>query len=145
MRRWFVDGNNVMGSRPDRWWNDRPAAQARLAQQVAEWCRGHAEPVVLVFDGAPVPAVTALGGGNLRVEYAPRRARNGADDHLVDLVVRRPDGASLETVVPAMTTTVVTADRGLVARLPAGTEIVGPRSFLETVSPGASEGGPPRR
>ena len=24
--RWVVDGNNVFGSRPDGWWNDRTAA-----------------------------------------------------------------------------------------------------------------------
>ena len=73
MSVWLVDGNNVMGSRPDRWWNDRPAAQARLTQQIAEWCRQHRDDVVLVFDGRPVEAVAMLAGGNLRIEFASRQ------------------------------------------------------------------------
>ncbi len=28
--RWLVDGNNVMGARPDGWWRDRRAATRRL-------------------------------------------------------------------------------------------------------------------
>ena len=33
--RWIVDGNNVMGSRPDGWWRDRENAARALAEQVA--------------------------------------------------------------------------------------------------------------
>ncbi len=49
--RWVVDGNNVYGSRPDGWWNDRDAAARRFTQSVAEWCRTHDDEVVIVFDG----------------------------------------------------------------------------------------------
>jgi len=28
--RWFVDGMNVIGSRPDAWWRDRDRAMLRL-------------------------------------------------------------------------------------------------------------------
>jgi hypothetical protein len=28
----IVDGNNVIGSRPDGWWRDRPAATRRLVE-----------------------------------------------------------------------------------------------------------------
>src|ERR1700756_5411888 len=28
--RWFVDGMNVIGTRPDAWWKDRHAAMVRL-------------------------------------------------------------------------------------------------------------------
>ncbi|MEZ5217307.1 MAG: NYN domain-containing protein [Ilumatobacteraceae bacterium] len=120
-RRYVIDGNNVMGSRPDRWWNDRAGAAARLAQQVAEWSRTHTCPVVLVFDGAPVPEVALLAGGNLAIEFAPRRGRNAADDHIVDLVAANPDPASA---------VVVTADLGLLARLPTDARACGPRRFL---------------
>jgi hypothetical protein len=51
--RWIVDGNNVMGARPDGWWRDRAAAAARLAAQVDAFARGVGHPVVLVFDGRP--------------------------------------------------------------------------------------------
>lgn len=85
MARWIIDGNNVFGSRPDGWWNDRPAAMARFTQSVAEWCRTHEDDVTLVFD-SPVPnSVIDLAGGNLVIEEAPRRGRNAADDHIVDL------------------------------------------------------------
>ena len=123
--RWIVDGNNVFGSRPDGWWNDRGAASTRLAQRVAEWCRAHGDPVVLVFD-APVPASTLeLAGGNLSVVEAPRRGRNAADDHIVDLV---------EEIDPRDTEIrVVTSDRGLRARLPDGVQVVGVGRFRTTI------------
>ena len=69
--RWLIDGNNVYGSRPDGWWNDRGAASGRFAQRVAEWCRTHDDDVTIVFD-APVPESTAmLAGGNLIVQSQP--------------------------------------------------------------------------
>jgi predicted RNA-binding protein with PIN domain len=118
--RWIIDGNNVFGSRPDGWWNDRDAAAARLAQSVAEWCRTHTDDVVLVFD-APVGAgAIELGGGNLTVVESPRRGRDAADDHIADLA-GGGNGRGL---------TVVTSDRGLRARLPAGTVVVGAGGFL---------------
>ena len=30
MGEWIIDGNNVFGSRPDGWWNDRPAERATV-------------------------------------------------------------------------------------------------------------------
>ncbi len=111
--RWIVDGNNVFGSRPDGWWNDRDAASQRFAQHVAEWCRTHDDDVTLVFDGPLPPATTELGGGNLIVVEAPRRGRDAADDHIVALAVQHVRDQ------PATDLTVVTSDRGLRARLPA--------------------------
>ncbi len=116
--RWLVDGNNLMGAHPDGWWRDRPAAQLRWARRVAAWCDTHDDPVVLLFDGAPDFDVLAQSLGNLRVEYAPRRGRDAADDRIVDLAC---DGTP-DTVV-------VTADRGLLERLPPDIEREGPRTF----------------
>lgn len=119
---WVIDGNNVFGSRPDGWWNDRPAAQRRLTQRVAEWCRTHTDDVTLVFD-APVDAGTAaLAGGNLTVVEATRRGRDAADDEIVDLVT----GADATDVADVA---VVTSDRGVRARLPGAVEIVGVGRF----------------
>ncbi len=124
--RWIVDGNNVYGSRPDGWWNDRAAASGRLAQRVAEWCREHDDDVILVFD-APLADTTAmLAGGNLRIVESTRRGRNAADDDIVDLVdAALADGEDHLRVA--------TSDRGLRARLPGEVEIVGVGSFRSTI------------
>ena len=46
----IVDGNNVMGSRPDGWWRDRPAAMQRLVDELDGFAAG-GEEVAVVFDG----------------------------------------------------------------------------------------------
>lgn len=120
MTRWIVDGNNVMGSRPDGWWNDRPAAMARLGQEIAEWSRTHEDRVLLVFDGRRRPDVAILAGGNLAIVFAERSARDAADDVIASEAT--PDDR------------VVTADRGLIARLPPGAEVIGPRRYLDLLS-----------
>lgn len=121
--RWLIDGNNVYGSRPDGWWNDRDAAARRFAQRVAEWCRTHGDDVVLVFD-PPVSAATFdLAGGNLTIEQATGRGRDAADDHIVAMSADDPSGE----------TTVVTSDRGLRARLPDGIATMGAGRFRELI------------
>ncbi|MEM9713321.1 MAG: NYN domain-containing protein [Actinomycetota bacterium] len=117
---WIIDGNNVMGSRPDGWWNDPLGAAERLTQSVAVWCRGHDDDVTVVFDGRPEARLTTLAGGNLTIDFARRRGRNAADDRIVELVGAADDPASL---------TVVTSDRGLRERLPAATSVVGAGTF----------------
>jgi predicted RNA-binding protein with PIN domain len=120
---WLVDGNNVFGSRPDGWWNDREAAQRRFVQRVAEWCNTHDDDVIVVFD-APLGADSArLAGGNLRIVEATRRGRNAADD----------DIAALAGSVDAERLVVVTSDRGLRGRLPPATEIWGAGRFRELI------------
>jgi hypothetical protein len=118
---WVVDGNNVMGAGADGWWNDPPAAAARLAGSVAEWVRTHDDPVTLVFDGRPVPAVAEVAGGNLSIEFAPKPGRDAADHRIVELVEER--------FADEPETTVVTSDRGLVARLPPGVSTEGAGAF----------------
>ena len=123
--QWIVDGNNVFGSRPDGWWNDRAAATARLAQRVADWCRTHDDDVVLVFD-APVPSdTTMLAGGNLRVVEATRRGRDAADDDIVDLAD--------ELVASDADVRVVSSDRGLRRRLPAEVDVMGTGRFRDLI------------
>ncbi len=115
-RRWVIDGNNVMGSRPDGWWNDRVGAMERLTQQIATWCWTHDDEVVLVFDGRTQRSVQLLAGGNLSVVFAERSARDAADDVIAATV--------------QATDRVVTADRALRSRLVDGAEPIGPRTFL---------------
>lgn len=123
---WLIDGNNVYGSRPDGWWNDRGAASGRFAQSVAEWCRTHADDVTIVFD-APVPESTLqLAGGNLSIEQAPRRGRNAADDHIVDL-------ASADAGPDLTEITVVSSDKGLRLRLADTVRLMGSGHFRELI------------
>jgi predicted RNA-binding protein with PIN domain len=118
--RWLIDGNNVMGAKADGWWNAPDAAAARLAQEIAVWCRTHDDPVILVFDGAPRDEIAAKAGGNLEVTFATRAGRDAADDRIVEL-------AEEWFVEPELT--VVTSDRGLIARLPPGVVTVGSGRF----------------
>ena len=121
-RTWVVDANNVFGSRPDGWWNDREAAQRRFTQRVAEWCRGHDDAVIIVFDAPLGPDVAELGGGNLRVIEAPRRGRNAADDHVVELAAESKHAV-----------TVVSSDRGMRARLEPGVDVWGVGRFRDLI------------
>jgi predicted RNA-binding protein with PIN domain len=116
---WIVDGNNVMGSRPDGWWRDRRAAQRRLVERLETFADVRDEPVTVIFDGRPHDA----GGGNrVAVSFARRSGRDGADDDIAALVARHPDPGSL---------TVVTSDAALVERVrAAGGEVVGAGAFL---------------
>lgn len=126
--RWIIDGNNVMGAGADGWWNDPGAAATCLTQQIALWCRGRedanpADRVTLVFDGRAVTAVAELAGGTLSIEFAPAPKRDAADDRIVELT---------EDLFVEPGLTVVTSDKGLVARLPPGVEVISAGRFRRT-------------
>ena len=119
-----VDAANVVGSVPDGWWRDRAGAAERLRDALVplavEGLSGVEGPVevILVVEGA-ARGVTSVPG--VRVVAAP----GSGDDATVDVV------ASAD---PARRTIVVTADRGLRARVTAlGAEVIGPRSVPRTV------------
>ena len=136
---WVVDGNNVFGSQPDGWWNDRSGAQRRFTQSVAEWCRTHDDDVTIVFDAPVGDAAARLAGGNLRVVEATRRGRDAADDEIVDLVsdlLAADDDGEVGSGHAGAALRVVTSDRGLRRRLPPGVDIIGAGRFLELVRPG---------
>ena len=40
LMRWYVDGMNVIGTRPDGWWRDRDAAMLRLVDVLERWAAG---------------------------------------------------------------------------------------------------------
>jgi predicted RNA-binding protein with PIN domain len=116
-----IDGNNVMGAGADGWWNDSVSAAVRLTQAVAEWSWTHADAVTVVFDGRPEPRLADLAGGDLTVDFARRPGRDAADDRIVEIVADR--------FADEPTLTVVTSDRGLVARLPPGVAVEGAGAF----------------
>jgi predicted RNA-binding protein with PIN domain len=104
---WLVDGMNMIGSRPDGWWRDRPGARRRLVAELAPLAvRG--DRVEVVFDGREAGGeADAAAETGVRVVFAG--GGPGAADDVITATAHGPDGAP--------DTTVVTSDRGLVARL----------------------------
>jgi hypothetical protein len=117
----LVDAANVVGARPDGWWRDRAAATSRLLVRLT------------ALPGRIVPApgdgrllcgeVVAVVEGAARAVRAPDgvtlvRAPGSGDDALASYADRiAEEGRRL---------LVVTADRGLRARLPASAMVTGP-------------------
>jgi len=120
-----VDGANVVGSRPDGWWRDRPGAARRLhaALVAADLPAALAlDEVVLVLEGAARRGVAAGVEGGVRTTHAS----GSGDDAVVATVT------DLATGRPGDDVTVVTADRGLRARVEAaGGRCQGPSWLLE--------------
>jgi predicted RNA-binding protein with PIN domain len=118
--RWLVDGMNVIGSKPDGWWRDRPAAMKRLVSEL-ESLDGD---VMVVFDGKPVDIET----GRVKVAFASRRGPNAADDDIATLAAGDPDPATL---------TVVTSDGELERRVRAsGANVEGAGAFRRRLDGG---------
>jgi predicted RNA-binding protein with PIN domain len=115
--RWLVDGMNVIGSRPDGWWRDRPGAVRRLTESLSRWASVNGEEVTVVFDGRPVPDLA----DTVAVTFAPRRGPNAADDEIVRIVSTHEAPATLR---------VVTSDAALAARVRAlGATVLGAGEF----------------
>lgn len=107
MARWLVDGNNVMGSKPDGWWRDRGGAMQRLVNALDDRAEATGDEIAVIFDGRP----RDLQAVRVRVDFAPH-----ADDAIAARAARG--------------LTVVTSDRELRARVTAaGADVVGARTF----------------
>ncbi|MGH3759975.1 NUDIX domain-containing protein [Actinophytocola sp.] len=125
-----VDAANVMGSRADGWWRDRPGAAARLRDQLDA-----------------VDGVTGMGPFDVaypeKVLVVEGKARDiGAGGTSVRVVAARGDGddeivATVASVVaPDVECVVVTADRELRRRCAAeGATVAGPRWLLSQLPP----------
>jgi 8-oxo-dGTP diphosphatase len=145
----IVDGANVMGSRPDGWWHDRPGAARRLRDQLVPLTGGLSvlpdgamdgnggsgrldapllemswlPDIVLVVEGAASPVADDDDGA--RGEDGAGRvrvvaARGSGDDAIAELAAATP-GRRI----------VVTADRELRQRCTAaGAEVAGPGWLL---------------
>ncbi len=118
-RRLIVDGNNVIGSRPDGWWRDRQGAARRLITGLQALAHRRGDRISVVLDGRPLADVPEGVHDGVLVAYATRAGRDAADDRIVAEVERDHDPSSL---------VVVTSDRGLADRvraLGAGVERAG--------------------
>jgi hypothetical protein len=112
-----VDGANVVGSRPDGWWNDRPGAARRLHDRLAD-AGLDTDRVVLVLEGKARSGVPAGDDGPVTTRHAP----GSGDDEIVAVCTEHPDDD----------VTLVSADRGLRARaVDVGASYVGPGWLLE--------------
>jgi predicted RNA-binding protein with PIN domain len=99
--RWYVDGMNVIGTRPDGWWRDRDAAMLRLVDLLERWAADEGEDVVVVFERKPSPPIRST---VIEVAHAPRAKRDAADDEIVRRLRAEPQPATVR---------VVTSDRWL--------------------------------
>ena len=123
--RVFVDGNNVMGSRPDGWWRDRAEAARRLVAEIIPLALGHGGAWTIVFDGQEPPAMPQS-PECLAVIHTGHRRRDGADDRIVELVHEHPDRAAL---------LVYTSDGKLRTRVKAlGTHVMGSGTLLSQIA-----------
>ena len=116
-----IDAANVIGSRPNGWWRDRPAAARDFTARIRE----------AVTDGRlDAPVIIVLEG----------RSREGADEAVVDGVeVVHAAGEGDDTIVVLAGrhrgAVVVTADRELARRVRAvDAEVVGPSWLLDRLS-----------
>ena len=89
-RRALVDGMNLIGSRPDRWWNDRDGAVHRLVGELDRFAAATGEDVTVVFDRRP-PDLEPGRHGAVEVAFASRRGRDAADHEIVAMVAADPD------------------------------------------------------
>ena len=123
--RVFVDGNNVMGSRPDGWWRDRAEAARRLVAEIIPLTLGHGGVWTIVFDGKEPPAMP-LPPERLTVIHTGHGRRNGADDRIVVLVDALPDSAA---------SLVYTSDAKLRTRVEVlGAQVVGSGTLLRQIA-----------
>lgn len=99
-----VDAANVVGSRPDGWWKDRPGAARRLHEQLLVAGTSY-DVVVLVLEGAAKGGVPAGRDGHVLAVHA----RGSGDDAILEQARTAADRGDRVSVV--------TADRMLQARV----------------------------
>ncbi|HWH29343.1 MAG TPA: hypothetical protein VNU26_10335 [Mycobacteriales bacterium] len=120
----IVDAANVVGSRPDGWWRDRPGAAARLVARLRSSEIAGRHRVVVVLEGQ---ARAGVAEGTVTDGVEVRHATGEGDDLVVELAAAF--GAAGQEVL------VVTADRGLRDRVTdVGARVEGPR-WLEARLP----------
>jgi predicted RNA-binding protein with PIN domain len=116
--RWYVDGMNVIGTRPDGWWRDRDAAMMRLVRALENWAAAEGEDVVVVFER---PARPPIRSSVIEVTSAPKPKADAADDEIVRRLQAEPQPGLVR---------VVTSDRWLSDRaIAAGASVQGADSF----------------
>jgi len=98
---------NVIGSKPDRWWNDVDRAVHRMVDSLRAFAERTGDDVTVVFDRGPRDLEPGR-YGDLVVAFSTRKGRNAADHDIVELVAEDDDPAGI---------TVVTSDDRLAERV----------------------------
>ena len=109
-----IDAANVIGSKPNGWWRDRPGSARRFVEKLREAGKQGRIPLpaVVVLEGAARPGAAEADVDGVRVVHA---AHHG-DDALV-----------AETAAATSSVVFVSADRRLLERVrDLGAETVGP-------------------
>jgi uncharacterized protein YaiI (UPF0178 family) len=111
---------NVIGTRPDEWWNDRHAAMVRLVDLLERWAASSGEEVTVVFEQRPSPPISST---VIEVAHAPRPRPDSADDEIIRRVKAAAEPGAIR---------VVTSDNWLSDRAHAAGASVDPaRAFRE--------------
>ncbi len=87
---------NVLGSRPDGWWRDRPAAMERLTRRLAAFADREGIELTVVWDGREHARVATAGEG-IEVRFAPG-GPDAADSEIVRMIRADEDAASITAV-----------------------------------------------
>jgi predicted RNA-binding protein with PIN domain len=93
--RWLVDGMNVIGTRPDAWWNDRHGAMIRLVDMLERWAASSGADVTVVFEKPPSPPIRST---VIEITHAPRPRRDSADDEIVRILLADTEPAAVRVV-----------------------------------------------
>ena len=102
--RWFIDGMNVIGTRPDGWWRDRHGAMVGLVDKLERWVASTGAEVTVVFEKPPSPPIRST---VVEIAHAPRPRRDSGDDE----IVRRLREESEPGAVRVVTSDLWLADR----------------------------------
>jgi predicted RNA-binding protein with PIN domain len=116
--RWIVDAMNVIGSRPDGWWNDPDKAMRGFAGALDDHAGLTGKDITVVFDKDPgrLPETS-----HIDVVIARRRGPNAADYEIEQLVAGDEDPQRVW---------VVTSDRRLIDKVrAAGAKVVSSGTF----------------
>ena len=121
--RWIVDGMNVIGTRPDAWWQDRDAAMLALVDMLERWAAAKGDDVTVVFERPPRPPIRST---VIEVAHAPRPApRRRRPRDRATCCSADPDPGAVR---------VVTSDRWLADRAGApGATVEGADSFRNRI------------
>ena len=115
----IVDAANVVGARPDGWWNDRAGATRRLHESLMV-ADVPGDEVVLVLEGGAKGGVRPGKDAHVRTVHAPKEG----DATILAEAARG--------VQQGRRVTVVTADRALAANVGGvGALVVGPSWLLD--------------
>ena len=128
-----VDGANVVGSRPDGWWHDRPGAARRLAGQLVAALIEDPADLAVALSGSAADELTI----HLVLEGAAARADDLPTHPNLRVVLAAADG---DSTIAALAddlgegVLVVTADRALRDRVRGvGAATVGPGTLLRAL------------